>query len=215
LDVHPPHKPIHSWRDFLVQLITITVGLLIALSLEAAVEWSHHRHLVHQARVTIHGEMEDNRKLLAEDLTSIQEDRTRIQTDIDKLVELRRGKKFEHSGLQYHMYWSSFADSAWRTAQATGALNFMDYATVQALSEVYEQQTIVSNSGITIFNQQNLAIAPVFITGDPNLMSPEEIQLTLQRSADLLLGVKALEELLTQLDARFDRQLKQQQQQGF
>jgi hypothetical protein len=36
-DVHPPHGAIHGRRDFSVQLITITAGLLIALGLEGSV----------------------------------------------------------------------------------------------------------------------------------------------------------------------------------
>jgi hypothetical protein len=27
LDVHPPHEAAHSWRDILIHLATITVGL--------------------------------------------------------------------------------------------------------------------------------------------------------------------------------------------
>jgi hypothetical protein len=41
LDVHPPHEPVHGWRDFFVHPATITIGLLIALSLEGCVEWRH------------------------------------------------------------------------------------------------------------------------------------------------------------------------------
>jgi hypothetical protein len=45
LDVHAPEHRIHGFRDFLVHLLTITVGLLIALSLEASVgamlEWRY------------------------------------------------------------------------------------------------------------------------------------------------------------------------------
>ena len=44
LDVHAPHESIHGWRDFFIHLATITIGLLIALGLEATVEWMHHRH---------------------------------------------------------------------------------------------------------------------------------------------------------------------------
>jgi len=43
LDVHMPH-PTHTWSDFLIRIATITVGLLIAISLEQTVEWVHHRH---------------------------------------------------------------------------------------------------------------------------------------------------------------------------
>jgi hypothetical protein len=34
LDVHPPHEKMHGFKDFLLHLLTITIGLLIALGLE-------------------------------------------------------------------------------------------------------------------------------------------------------------------------------------
>jgi hypothetical protein len=207
LDVHPPHARIRSWQDFLLHLTTITIGLFIALSLESVVEWIHHRHLVHQARATIYKEMADNRKLLANDLTSIKEDEARIEADIKVLTGLRAGAKFEHTSLQYHVDWSSFADSAWRTAEATGALNYMEYETAQTLSDIYGQQGIVTSRGLQVFDQQNRAIAPIYITSDPNLMSKDEIQLTLQRSADLLADLRGLGQLLVQFDVQLAGEL--------
>jgi hypothetical protein len=44
LDVHPPHAPTHTWRDFLIHIATIVVGLFIAVGLEQAVEYVHHEH---------------------------------------------------------------------------------------------------------------------------------------------------------------------------
>jgi hypothetical protein len=38
LDVHPPHKSIEGVGEFFLHLFTITVGLLIAVGIEAAVE---------------------------------------------------------------------------------------------------------------------------------------------------------------------------------
>jgi hypothetical protein len=35
MEIHPPHA-IHSAKDFLLQLLTITIGILIALALEGA-----------------------------------------------------------------------------------------------------------------------------------------------------------------------------------
>jgi hypothetical protein len=35
LDVHAPHETVHSWRDSITHIATITIGLLIALGLEA------------------------------------------------------------------------------------------------------------------------------------------------------------------------------------
>lgn len=207
MDIHPPHARIHSWQDFFLHLTTITIGLFIALSLEGMVESFHHRHLVHQARTTIYKEMNDNRKLLADDLTSIKADEARIEADIKTLAGLRAAAKFEHASLQYHLDWSSFADSAWRTAEATGALNYMDYETAQTLSDIYGQQRIVAGRGLQVFDQQNRAIAPIYITSDPNLMSKDEIQLTLQRSADLLADLRALGQLLVQFDVQLAGEL--------
>jgi hypothetical protein len=46
LDVHAPHETIHTWKDFLIHLTTIVIGLLIAVGLEQTVEYFHHRHQV-------------------------------------------------------------------------------------------------------------------------------------------------------------------------
>jgi hypothetical protein len=208
LDVHPPHQAIHTWRDFFIHLITITIGLLIALSLEATVEWLHHRHLVEEARVSVRREMDENRRLAAADLTYVQEDQARIEKDIQQLVALRAGTKQEHVSLQYHLDWTGFSDSAWRTAQSTGALNYMDYQSTQALTGVYTQQRIVSDRGLLVFDAQSRAIAPVFFTGDPNLMTKDEIQVVLLRSADVLLDLKALGQLLKGLNEQFAGELQ-------
>jgi hypothetical protein len=44
MEVHPPHQPLHSWKDFWIHLGTITIGLLIAIGLEQSVEALHHHH---------------------------------------------------------------------------------------------------------------------------------------------------------------------------
>ena len=70
LDVHAPHGPVHGWRDFFIHLSTITIGLLIALSLERCVEWQHHRHLVHTAEASLGKEIRGN----AEEMEGVLED---------------------------------------------------------------------------------------------------------------------------------------------
>ena len=48
LDIHPPHHAASTWRDFLIHIATIVIGLLIAIGLEQAVEAIHRRHERHQ-----------------------------------------------------------------------------------------------------------------------------------------------------------------------
>jgi hypothetical protein len=42
LDVHAPHRSVHTWRDFCIHIATISVGLLIAIGLEQTVEAIRH-----------------------------------------------------------------------------------------------------------------------------------------------------------------------------
>ena len=65
LDVHARHDKMHGLKDFLLHLFTITVGLLIALSLEGCVEWQHHRHLVQEAEEGLRGEIAQNEKSIS------------------------------------------------------------------------------------------------------------------------------------------------------
>ena len=60
LDVHPPHAPTHTWKDFFIHIATITVGLVIAICLEQSVEAIHHLHQRHQLEEKLHNELREN-----------------------------------------------------------------------------------------------------------------------------------------------------------
>jgi hypothetical protein len=65
LDVHPPHAPAHTWKDFLIHIATIVCGLLIAVGLEQTVEFFHHRHQRSELREALR---QDNEKALRDNL---------------------------------------------------------------------------------------------------------------------------------------------------
>ncbi len=69
LEVHPAHSAARSWRDFFIHIATITIGLLIAVSLEQSVEFFHHRHQRQQLVAQLHEESVKNREFLRRDLT--------------------------------------------------------------------------------------------------------------------------------------------------
>ena len=58
LDVHPPHSPTHTWKDFFIHIATIVVGLIIAVGLEQMVEAIHRQHERHQLEEELHTESE-------------------------------------------------------------------------------------------------------------------------------------------------------------
>ncbi len=137
MDIHPPHHPIESKRDFFIHLFTITCGLLIALSLEALVEWGHHRALVREARENIRREIEDNKKATVEDIEKVEQDRLRFVHNFQEERGLRDDPQTVHHTVESTFSWSSTSDAAWRTARDSGALAYMPYTEVQRYADVY------------------------------------------------------------------------------
>ena len=72
LDVHPPHAPTHTWRDFLIHIATICVGLLIAIGLEQSVEAMHHRHQRRELESQLRNEAQRNLDLAQQNITRLQ-----------------------------------------------------------------------------------------------------------------------------------------------
>lgn len=211
MDVHPPHKPIESWREFFVHLITITIGLLIALGLENTVEWMHHRHLVHEAKENIHQELVENQKLIQEDLTAVRQDEERLKHNLQVLEEFRTTHKFPKTTLMYRMDWSSLNDSAWKTARDTGAFGYMEYKVVQDFADAYKGQEIVNNMAVELFNDQVKAISPAFASGGellPDKLTTEQVNMVCYRTADLMLSLRQLEQILNQLNDQYTKLLK-------
>src|ERR1700722_8796359 len=96
IDVHPPNEPIHSWRDFFLHLTTITIGLLIALSLEGCVEWRHHRHLVHEAEGSLQGEIKTNASNVAGALEDARKEQETLAGDIEILKRIIANPKLRN-----------------------------------------------------------------------------------------------------------------------
>lgn len=59
MEIHKP-KPVHSWREFLVELGTITLGVCIALAAEQTVEWFHWRDKTNYATDQIQRELAES-----------------------------------------------------------------------------------------------------------------------------------------------------------
>jgi hypothetical protein len=80
MDIHKP-KPWHGWREFVKEIGTIVIGVLIALGAEAVVEKLHERRLSDEAREAVRAE-------IALDLANVQR-RSQWQPCLDaRLAEL-------------------------------------------------------------------------------------------------------------------------------
>lgn len=210
LDVHPPHEPVHGIRDFLLHILTITIGLLIAISLEAGVEYMHHRHIVAEARENIRHEIETNHEQMAKNLKSMQEDQDRIGRNMDTIRSMREKPKGFQGHLEYTLSWSSFNDSAWRSARDMGALTYMPYQEVQDYADLYGQQQIVNDAAVKLFTNQSLVVAPMLMMKgkDPDSLPPEETLTMLRDTAKTSLSVEILQQIMQGLDHSYTEALK-------
>jgi len=105
--------------------------------------------------------------------------------------------------LQWSFGWSSYPDSAWKSARDSGAIGYMQPEVIKKYSELYGQQTFVNEAGVSILFDQAKAAAPLLIVKnrkDPKELSPGDIQALLLSAAELEGRVKQLQLFMQALD---------------
>jgi hypothetical protein len=182
VDVHSPHGSIHSWRDFLVHLLTITIGLLIALGMEGAVEWMHQRHLVHEAKDSLHAEIAQNAGDLAKALADLHERQKELKNDMSVLwYATKNGKLPEHGTISITFHLTGLRDVSWKTAQSTGALAYMSYADAQRYSEIYATQEELYASEQVAARDAIISLAPLVDAEGPDEVKVAETAAELEK----------------------------------
>lgn len=200
MDIHAPMEPIHSWRDIALHLGIITIGLLIALSLEGLVEYVHHRHLLAEARANIRQELEDNHKSAQDDLARLQKNILREQANIRTLHALMLDPKHFRGSLDNTFSFNSMDEAAWRTARDTGALSFMPYDEVQKFSDLYMVGGLVNSTADTIAQRDYMALAPTREVDDIGSLPPAEFTQMLRDNAAVEVQLTVLKQIVQQYD---------------
>ena len=207
MDVHPPEKSIRTWKDFLLHLLTITIGLFIALTLEAAVESMHHRHLVREARENLRSEIEANHQLYAKNARELQLNRVQLAHDLDQLRELRDGKHLSDPNLSWSLNWSGYGDAAWKTAKESGAVPYMDSRSISDYSWLYGQQEYVMPMALNLVNEESRINAALVVAQEASKLTPTEIENLLIKTAEIDLQAATLETWMKALDDMYTRAL--------
>jgi hypothetical protein len=104
LDVHAPHQTVHTWKDFLIHIAAITIGLLMALGLESTVEWLHHRHQAQQALELLRQELDQNRKVLKADVADGDRMERNHRNALAILQRLRAGGSQARRSPRFHTH---------------------------------------------------------------------------------------------------------------
>lgn len=140
MDIHPSQGPIHSFKDFLFHLLTVVIGILIAVSLEGLLDWHHHRMLLQEARSNLAHEIRENRQRITKGLASAPEAESRLKATIEAIESYRRNHDDRASKLDWSFGLFPLNTTAWSTAASTGAVSYMNYSEVQDYTRVYVVQ---------------------------------------------------------------------------
>jgi hypothetical protein len=199
LDVHAPHEKVHGTKDFFVHLFTITIGLLIALSLEGLVEWRHHRNLVHEAAVDLRSEIDQNTARIGSLRQQISAEQKELDQDLD-VLEVLRVHPEQHTSMSFTFRLQGFEDTAWKTAQATGAFAYMPYQDAREYSSIYDTQGEIYMAQQQAVDEAMSAASLINTKSDTYRPSPERIDMLSDRIGLIKLRLLFLNSLVDGLD---------------
>ena len=129
-----------------IEVLIITLGLLPALAIDDLLEWRQHRRLVAEARQELRVEITENVVRADRLLREIGIERQRTAAGIEALKPFQNARDPQDaSKLKPNLGGLGLTltrEMAWRTAQSTGALNYMPYEEAKAYNTIYSLQTL-------------------------------------------------------------------------
>lgn len=203
LDVHAPHSRIEGFKDFCLHLLTITIGLLIALGLEGCVEWQYHRHLVNEANAGLRSEIAQNIKTLDSMRQPIADQEKQLDDDLATVNKMQLNPGAQGLSLGFGFVMHSFNDTAWKTAQTTGAFAYMPYADASRYSDIYGAQEQFVEAEKQVVDE--VLIATAMPTSQPQNWKPTPAQIDELRSRVGILKIRLyfLNQMLGGLDKAY------------
>jgi len=139
MEIHPPH-PVHSFRQFLLQLLTITVGILIALGLEGIAESRHHHRIVREVKSNLKIEIDGNNRSLEVGLQGVERTQKQLETMLSAMNQLHATQSPKPGDFNLDISITTLRVAAWNTAEGIGALSYMEFEEVQHYSTIYDLQ---------------------------------------------------------------------------
>jgi hypothetical protein len=130
----------HGFGDFLLHLLTITIGLLIALGLEGCVEHWKQRELKKDADTKLRQEIRDNAKEIASVHNANATEQANLKRVVDFMSARKKNQPYDTHQIRLDFTMGDLQSASWKTAAATGALGFMEYDQVQRYAAVYQLQ---------------------------------------------------------------------------
>jgi hypothetical protein len=195
MEIHPIHGPVLTLREFFVHLTIITLGILIALSLEGLLEWQHHRSLLREARENLAREISHNQKVIEEDLANIRQSEEQLNQIVETMQKIEKERPRSLNGsLVYRLSFGAPYSTSWNTANRSGALSYMSYDEVEKYTEIYDQQQdVIRLSQQALGPLAQLSMLNVVFAKDLKNVSDKDLEEIQRIANDALVIDQALE----------------------
>ena len=193
MDIEGPDSPIRSIRDFATHIATVTIGILIALGLEALIEAHRNHELVEHTRADFRAEFTTNRAAVLADLTRT----AAVKTELEGLIAYGRariaGREAALPALATSRAFSFLNTTAWETAVATQALIHMPFKEAGRISAAQSKQASLN----ALQNRAEDEWFDLAAYGDPRALPKEELRPALEKvtiAYAYLVSVRATEQ---------------------
>jgi hypothetical protein len=210
LDVHPPHESVHSFKDALIHIAIIVVGLLIAVALDETAEHIHHMHQVAETREALNQEFAYNTKLFAQTTKDTRWVTAEYQNNMLVFEFLQKHPGTPEQKLPGILIWihgdNRYRYAAWETAQQSGITALMPQDVVAQSATMYHDLHHAEDMAEEEFSASHQAEAYIYQDYDPSHLTPAEVTKEIELMRTVLMWhsryVQALE-LIARRDPGF------------
>jgi hypothetical protein len=209
MEIHPPHGPVESIKDFVLHLSMITIGILIALGLEQAVEAWHHHELAVEARENILSEIRDNKRELEASRKTQQQNIEKLGQALVTIHRLLAREKQVHAQITVAVNGADLNSTSWTTASTTGALSYMGYDQAKKFAKAYDVQTLLQHMQNDAFRAASQALALLaYGAVRPEDLTADQLKTVEQEALQCMALLGSWEQIAAQLDNEYARVLK-------
>jgi hypothetical protein len=144
MDLRPRERPINSIRDFLVQIFTITCGIVIALWFDSIVTGRREARLAAETRADFSAEIAENRAKV-ELVRGMAPGEEKWMGDLLEwgAAHLAHPDAKPPPAIQNRAF-VALNSAAWETAVATQATRLLSFAETRALAHAYNSQAALN-----------------------------------------------------------------------
>jgi hypothetical protein len=184
LDVHSIHAPVRAWRDFLIHIAIIVVGLCIAVGIQQTVEFFHHRYQLAEMRQVLRLEREGNYEILTANTTAWRWGIAELQNNLQVFEYLQQHLGTPQEKLPGILLWRTnnyeFSSAAWDAAHQSGLVTLLPREEIEANSALYyilkKVNDIQFESARAIEEAERYDLSDA----DPSHLSPAQIATEIQ-----------------------------------